>query len=83
MVQIEVAINTFIRDFRHQMKDSHLEASPLLFLSTLHINPNYQTSGFGFEARKAVLSDNNFKHQCGHVRRNYFANASKAILACL
>lgn len=30
-------------------------------VSTLHINPNYQTSGFGFEARKAVLLDNNLK----------------------
>ena len=59
-----------------------------MMLSTLHINPNYQTSGFGFEARKAVLLDNNFKptvwarqtklfYKCLEGSSNMFAKLSK------
>lgn len=54
--------NTPIRDFRHQMReDFHLVTSHYFHLSTLHINPNYQTSGFGCKVKKAVLLDKNFK----------------------
>lgn len=53
---------THFHEFRHQMKENSIKTSVHYFsLSTFHINSNYRTSGLGFEAREAVILNDNFK----------------------
>lgn len=53
---------THFHEFRHQMKENSIKTPVHYFsLSTFHINSNYRTSGLGFEAREAVILNDNFK----------------------